>query len=174
MQEGYFFVQNATLWYYGIISQLELNQLFNRLTGMTPEYLPTKRRRPMLPEKKSKKWLNVFLIYAAIVFLGFVATRMILGSEINGRMIFMFALTAFGSALLPALAGYYGKMLFFMIYTSANLIGLLYMFKLVLMDSETGWADLTSVVVYIYLLPVGAFLALLAEVISYFRRNKNK
>ncbi len=128
----------------------------------------------MLPEKKSKKWLNVFLIYAAIVFLGFIATRMILGSEINGRMIFMFALTAFGSALLPALAGYYGKTLFFMIYTSANLIGLLYMFKLVLMDSETGWADLTSVVVYIYLLPVGAFLALLAEVISYFRSNKNK
>ena len=99
---------------------------------------------------------------------------MILGSEINGRMIVMFALTAFGSALLPTLAGYYGKTLFFMIYTSANLIGLLYMFRLVLMDSETGWADLTSVVVYIYLLPIGAILALLAEVIAHFRSKKSK
>ena len=128
----------------------------------------------MLPIKRSNKWINVFFIYAAIVFLGFIATRMILGSEINGRMIVMFALTAFGSALLPTLAGYYGKTLFFMIYTSANLIGLLYMFRLVLMDSETGWADLTSVVVYIYLLPIGAILALLAEVIAHFRSKKSK
>jgi len=125
----------------------------------------------MLPIKKSNKWINVFFIYAAIVFLAFIATRMILGSEINGRMIVMFAVTAFGSALLPVLAGYCGKTLFFMIYTSANLIGLLYMFQLVLKD--TGWADLTSVVVYIYLLPVGAILALLAEVIAHFRSKKS-
>ncbi len=127
----------------------------------------------MLPVKKSNKWLYVFFIYAAIVFIGFIATRLILGSEINGRMIIMFTLTSFASALLPVLAGYYGKMLFFMIYTSANLIGLLYMFKLVIMDNATGWADLTSVVVYIYLLPIGAILALLAEIISYFRSQKN-
>ena len=127
----------------------------------------------MLPVKKSNKWLYVLFIYAAIVFIGFIATRLILGSEINGRMIIMFTLTSFASALLPVLAGYYGKMLFFMIYTSANLIGLLYMFKLVIMDNATGWADLTSVVVYIYLLPIGAILALLAEIISYFRSQKN-
>ena len=127
----------------------------------------------MLPVKKSNKWLYVLFIYAAIVFIGFIATRLILGSEINGRMIIMFTLTAFASAFLPVLAGYYGKMLFFMIYTSANLIGLLYMFKLVIMDNATGWADLTSVVVYIYLLPIGAILALLAEIISYFRSQKN-
>lgn len=127
----------------------------------------------MLPVKKSNKWFYVLFIYAAIVFIGFIATRLILGSEINGRMIIMFTLTSFASALLPVLAGYYGKMLFFMIYTSANLIGLLYMFKLVIMDNATGWADLTSVVVYIYLLPIGAILALLAEIISYFRSQKN-
>ncbi len=128
----------------------------------------------MLPIKKSKKWFNVFLIYAAVVFLSFIATRLILGSELNGRIIVVFALIAFVSACLPVLAGYYGKTLFFKIYASANLIGLLYMFKLVLIDGATGWADLTSIVVYIYLLPVGAILALLAEVIGYFRSKKTK
>lgn len=127
----------------------------------------------MLPIKKSNKWLKVFLVYSVIVFLGFIATRMILGSEIEGRMIAIYALIAFGSACLPVLAGYYGKTLFFMIYTSSNLIALLYMFRLVLIDGAKGWADLTSIVVYIYLLPVGAFLALLAEIIHYFRNKRS-
>jgi len=127
----------------------------------------------MLPNKKSNKWFNVFLIYAVIVFLSFIATRLILGSNLDGRMLIVFAIVGFVSALLPSLAGYYGKMLFFMIYTSANLIGLLYMIKLVLMDGATGWADLTSIVVYIYLLPVGAILALLAEIIAYFKSKKS-
>lgn len=126
----------------------------------------------MLPIKKSNKWLNVFLIYTVIVFLGFIATRMILGSDLTGRLIAIYALIALGSAFLPVLAGYYGKTLFFMIYTSSNLIALLYMFRLVLIDGATGWADLTSIVVYIYLLPVGAFLGFLAEVIRHFRNKK--
>ena len=116
----------------------------------------------------------MFLIYSAIIFLAFVATRLILESEIDRNLIMILALTGFGSALLPVLAGYYGKTMFFKVYTSANLIGLLSMFKFVIADGSSGWADLTSFVVYLYLLPVGVILALLAEIIVTLRQKKTK
>lgn len=128
----------------------------------------------MLPEKKSKKWLNVLLIYTGIVFAGLMITRFLLGTALDARLIFNFFMLALGSAVLPVAAGYFGKSLFFKIYASTNFIALAYMFVLIVNNRAPGWEDLISIVVYVYLLPVGAILGLIAEVVQYFRKRKSK
>lgn len=128
----------------------------------------------MLPEKKSKKWLNVLLIYTGIVFVGLMITRFLLGTALDARLILNFFLLALGSAVLPVVAGYFGKSLFFKIYASTNFIALAYMFVLIVNNRAPGWEDLISIVVYVYLLPVGAILGVIAEVVQYFRKRKSK
>lgn len=127
----------------------------------------------MLPAQKSFKWINVFFIYAAIVFIGLIISRLILGTIIDIRLIIAFVILSIGSAILPVIAGYLGRQLFFKIYVSSNVVGLLYMITLVMSDRAPEWADLTSIVVYVYLLPVGAVLGLLAEVILYIKKRKS-
>ena len=46
-------------------------------------------------------------------------------------------------------------------------------FVLITRGQASGWADLTSIVVYVYLLPVAVVLGILAEVILYFKNKKN-
>ncbi|MCA0384785.1 MAG: hypothetical protein LCH34_04185 [Firmicutes bacterium] len=128
----------------------------------------------MLPEKKSKKWLNVLLIYTGIVFVGLMITRFLLGTALDARLILNFFLLSLGSAVLPVVAGYFGKSLFFKIYASTNFIALAYMFVLIVNNRAPGWEDLISIVVYVYLLPVGAILGVIAEVVQYFRKRKSK
>lgn len=127
----------------------------------------------MLPDKKSNRWLIVFIAYVGVVFTGLITTRLILGSAIDSKVLFGFLILSLGSAVLPVIAGYIGKGLFFKIYTSSNVIALAYMFVLVQSDRGTGWADLTSIAVYIYLLPIGAVLGLIAELIAYFKQKKS-
>lgn len=127
----------------------------------------------MLPKKRNSKWIVVYLAYAAIVFAGLLATRLILKTVIDDRLVIALALLSFGSALLPSLAGFFGKSMFFKIYVGCNLFALTYMFVLITSGRAPGWADLTSIVVYVYLLPVAVVLGILAEVIFYFKKKKN-
>lgn len=128
----------------------------------------------MLPEKKSNQWIKVLLIYTGIVFAGLMVTRFLLGTALDARLYVNFFLLSLGSAAIPVIAGYFGKDLFFKIYAGTNLIALGYMFVLILNNGAAGWEDLISIVVYVYLLPVGAVLGILAEVIKYFRMRKSK
>ena len=126
----------------------------------------------MLPDKKSNQWIVVLFIYAGIVFTGLILTRVILGTDIDSRLIFSFLILSFGSAILPTIAGYLGRSMFFRIYVSSNIFGLVYMFVLIVSNRTPGWADLTSIVVYVYLLPVGIILGLLAELIFYVKNRR--
>ena len=38
----------------------------------------------MIPSKKSKKWIGVFIFYTVVVLISLLATRFILGSEVLG------------------------------------------------------------------------------------------
>jgi hypothetical protein len=128
----------------------------------------------MLPDKKTKKWLNVLLIYTGIVFVGLMGTRFLIGTALDARLTFNFFLLSLGSAMIPVVAGYFGKSLFFKIYASTNFIALAYMFVLIVNNQAPGWEDLITIVVYVYMLPVGAILGLIAEVIQYFRKRKSQ
>lgn len=127
----------------------------------------------MLPKKKSSRWIVFYLAYVAIIFLGLLATRLLLNTTIDGSLLIALAILSFGSALLPSLAGFFGKRQFFRVYVASNLIALAYMFVLITSGQAPGWADITSIVVYVYLLPVAVVLGILAEVILYFKNKKN-
>lgn len=127
----------------------------------------------MLPKERTSKWIVVYLAYAAIVFAGLLATRMILKTVIDDRLVIALVILSFGSALLPSVAGFFGKSMFFKVYVGCNLFGLAYMFVLITSGRASGWADLTSIVVYVYILPVAVILGVLAEVVFYFKRKRN-
>ncbi len=126
----------------------------------------------MLPNKQSNKWFRIFAIYALIVFFSFIATRLILNSALSGQLIFRFALLALVSASLPTGLGYLGRTTFFKIYTLGNLLGIFYMFYIVLANVSPGWGDLTSIAGYIVFIFIGLAVAVLIELIRFFSKKK--
>ena len=75
------------------------------------------RRLIMIPSKKSKKWIGVFIFYTIVVFISLLVTRLILVSEIVGNYIFAMLLISMGSALIPCIGGFLGRQMFFKVYT---------------------------------------------------------
>ena len=126
----------------------------------------------MLPSKKSKHWIGVFILYALVIFIGFIATRHILGSKIFGSYMFNLLGLSIFSALIPCIAGYLGKRLFFIIYTFCVIAGILYMFYVVLANIAPGWGELTSIVSFLFMVLVGVVLALVTEIIVYIVKRK--
>lgn len=126
----------------------------------------------MIPSKKSKKWIGVFIFYAVVVFISLLATRLILGSEILGDYIFSMLLISIVSALIPCIGGFFGRQIFFKVYTFSVAVGILYMFYVVLGNTSPGWGDLTSIVGYLFTIGVGAIVGLLTELIFYFVKTR--
>lgn len=126
----------------------------------------------MLPLKKSSKWIGFFILYTIVIFIGLISTRFILGSEIFGRYILGLLIISMVSALIPCIGGYLGKRIFFIVYTLSALVGILYMFYVVLGNTAPGWGDLTSIVGYLFIVAIGIVLALVTEVIYYFTKAK--
>jgi hypothetical protein len=126
----------------------------------------------MIPLKKSNNWVGVFIFYSLVIFIGLLTSRFVLGSEFFVRYILAMLLIAMVSALIPCIGGFLGKRIFFIIYTLSVIVGILYMFYVVLGNTSPGWGDLTSIIGYLFIVVVGAVLALLTEVIIYFVKPK--
>lgn len=122
----------------------------------------------MIPTKKSSKWIWVFLLYTIVIFIGLLATRVILGSEILDRYIFSLLIISIGSALIPSIGGFLGNRNFFIVYSLSAILGIFYMFYVVLGNASPGWGDLTSIIGYLFIIGVGTVLALVTEVVRYF------
>ena len=126
----------------------------------------------MLPLKKSNRWIWVFILYTIIIFTGLLTSRFILGSEIFVKDILSLLLISMVSALIPCIGGFLGKRVFFLIYTFCTIVGILYMFYVVLGNTSPGWGDLTSIVGLLFMVGVGASLGLVVEVVLYFIKRK--
>ncbi|MBU3112929.1 hypothetical protein [Clostridium lacusfryxellense] len=126
----------------------------------------------MLPLKKSNRWIWVFIIYTTIIFTGLLTTRFILGSEIFVKYILSLLLISAVSALIPCIGGFLGKRVFFIIYTFCTIVGILYMFYVVLGNTAPGWGDLTSIVGLLFMASVGAASGIVVEVILYIVKRK--
>lgn len=125
-----------------------------------------------MPLKKSNTWIGVFIFYTLVIFIGLLTSRFVLGSEFFVRYILAMLLIAIVSALIPCIGGFLGKRIFFIIYTLSVIVGILYMFYVVLGNTAPGWGDLTSIVGYLFIVGVGSVLALVTEVIIYFVKTK--
>jgi hypothetical protein len=128
----------------------------------------------MIPVKKSNKWLGVFLLYILVVLISFIATRVILDRTLSVDYVVRLLIISLGSAILPCLCGYFGKRVFFLVYTLSVIIGIVSMFYIVIADTSPGWGDLSSIVSYVLIIGIGILLALIAEVIAYFINARRK
>jgi hypothetical protein len=125
----------------------------------------------MVPVERSRRWLSIFGIYAIVVFVAFLLTRALLGSEIFIRYILVMMILSIVTAVIPSIAGYYGKRTFFSIMAAATTVGIVYMFYVVLGNTEPGWGDLSSIVGFLLIVGVGAGLGLAAEAGIYLMRR---
>ena len=128
----------------------------------------------MIPPPKSKKWIVVFILFTVVVFIGLLTTRVLFGSTLSNQSIMSFLLISIVSALIPSIGGFLGKQVFYSIFTLSTIVGILYMFYVVLGNTAPGWGDLTSIIGYLFIVGIGAVLALVTEIVYYFIKTKKQ
>lgn len=128
----------------------------------------------MIPVKKSKSWLIVFIIYTIIIFAALIATRILITSDYLVDSIPGLLLLSLCSALLPSIAGYFGKHIFFIIYSLAAIIGIIYAFYVAIGDIAPGWGTLTSIIGYLFILFFGIVVAFIGETIYSLMKFRDK
>jgi hypothetical protein len=127
-----------------------------------------------MPTERSRHWLVIFVIYATIIFLSLLLTRALLGSHIFFRYVLVMLIISVITAVLPSIGGYFGKIMFFVVTSIAVAIGIIYMFYVVLGNTEPGWGDLSSIVGFLLIVGVGSGLGLAAEAGIYLIRQQNR
>lgn len=128
----------------------------------------------MLPDKNSRKWFILFLIYAIVIFLAFLATKLRLGDGALNRGLRGILIISVFTSLVPCIGGYMGKRIFFIVYTISVVIGLAYSLYAVFADIAPGWSELTSVIGYLFVVGIGFIVAANAELINYFVQNRKR
>lgn len=118
-----------------------------------------------MPPKKSNQWMWIFILYTVITFISLLTTRVLFGSDILDRSIISLLMIAIVTSIMPSIAWILGKRIFFNIYTVSTIVGISYLFYVVLGNTAPGWGDLTSIVGYLFIVGVGAFIAFVAEVV---------
>lgn len=126
-----------------------------------------------LTKKKSIRWIYVLAIVFIINIGSLLITRIMLGSAINSKNAIGFAVISIIAALAACL-GYFGKKAFSYLFILFNLIGILYMYYIAIMDKNSGWADLTSIVGFMFMSCIGILLGILTEIILRARSGKAK
>lgn len=143
---------------------------FNKTTDFL---ILTKRRMPMIPEKKSKKWLQILISYFLIILIALTLSRYIVGTPITLRILISTIILAFVSAAIPSLGGFFGRKIFFYVFTLINIFAILYMMFVIVTDASPGWTDITSMIIYLFVTSVGLFVAIIVDLIHYFITKHN-
>ncbi len=130
----------------------------------------------MIPERHSKKWFILFIVYTSLVLVVFLFSKILLGGDALRRGIQGILLLSIGSSLLPCIGGYLGKRIFFIVYTFSVIVGMIYALYTIIADTSPGWGDLTSIIGYLFIIGIGFIVAANAELANYFiqKRRKNK
>lgn len=128
----------------------------------------------MLPARYSRKWFLLFIIYAAVIFAVFYLTKRYLGVAAANRRAGGVLVLAILTSMIPCIGGYMGKRIFFTLFSVSVVVGLAYALYAVFADIAPGWAELTSIIGYMFIVGIGFIVAANAELISYFLRNRKK
>ena len=118
----------------------------------------------MLPIKKSFRWIyvlaGVFTINAAALLMSRVALGMAITVQIA---ISLAALSLIVSAI--ASVGYFGARIFSNVFILFDILGLGYMYYIILSDKNGGWADLTSAIGFVVFAGLGIIAGIITEII---------
>lgn len=125
----------------------------------------------LLPKPKSKKWLYVFLLVFIINFLALIIGQRILIPKLSFQNILSFFLLSIVISGISSF-GYFGMEIFSPVFMLTNVISITYYFIILIKNNDTGWADLTSIISYLFVLAIGIILGLIGEGINYLIRSK--
>lgn len=128
----------------------------------------------LLPTKKSYSWIYVLAGVFTINIVALLMSRVILNITVNITNIIAFALL---SLLVSGIAsvGYFGIKIFSYAFILFDILGLSYIYIIILSNKNDGWADLTSVIAFIVIVCMGIFTGIIFELIyRIIRRNKVK
>jgi hypothetical protein len=126
----------------------------------------------MVPNKKSKKWFAVLILYFLVVFVSMILSRIIVGTQITVNVVISMVILSLISAVVPSVAGFMGRHIFYSIFTSINLLALVYLFYIVITDRSPGWSDLTSIISYLMVVAIGFVVAVVIDLIFLIRSRK--
>lgn len=126
----------------------------------------------MLKSKKYNQTFIIFIFYTIVVLLGFLITRAILDSKVYGRYMLIVTVISMVSALIPSIGKFLGRINFFIVSTLSILIGILYMFYVVIGKTAQAWSELASIVGYLFIVGAGFVLAIVIEIISHFFKTQ--
>lgn len=125
----------------------------------------------MLPQKKSFKWIYVFLFIFILNLAALLFGRVLLHAAITGQNATGFAILSLIAAIMASL-GYFGFRMLSGLFIFSDLAGIFYMFYIIISGKSDGWADLTSIIGYMFIGCAGFALGIAAEILS--RRMRKK
>lgn len=117
------------------------------------------------PSPKSKIWWAIWLVLAALNAGLLLLSREMLHQSIPAMQILYFCGISLLIASGMSIAGYLGKKPFALVMLIGNVLALAYVFYLVLTRAKGGFADIGSVVGYIFICAIGFLAAGVVQII---------
>ena len=124
-----------------------------------------------LPAKNSQSWFYIW----AVTFVGntllLIISRALLNQEITAQNILGFSIVSFLITLF-VLPGYFGWRLLSFGVLLGNIVGLIYLFYLILTVKNDGWIDLTSIFAFLSVVVIGLITGILAQIVIPLTKRK--
>lgn len=119
-----------------------------------------------LPARRSKWWIAVFAVFAAVVFGFFLFVRTVMqGQPVNMQFIVANTVLSLILAFVACIFGYFNAHLVF-IFTAAGVIaGMVLM--LITISKNTGWEDLIGFILFLEFSVFGFVAGILLQVIHF-------
>jgi len=125
----------------------------------------------VLPQKKSLKWIYVLLFIFILNLAALLFGRILLHAAISGQNTTGFAILSLIAAIMASL-GYFGFPMLSGVFILSDIAGIFYMYYIIISGKSDGWADLTSIIGYMFIGCAGFALGIAAEIVS--RRIRKK
>lgn len=117
-----------------------------------------------LPVKGASHWIIVLgIVFAANIAALFIS-RALIGQTMTMANAGAFVGLSLAIAVVSCL-GYFGFEVFSLMVLAGNLIGIIYLFFIILTNASQGWSDLTSLIGLFYFVAMGVVFGIMMQVI---------
>jgi hypothetical protein len=114
--------------------------------------------------KKSNKWFMFSGIFFILNIIAIFYSRNLLSLSLDSKNIIAIIGISFVVALFPA-SGYFGLKILPITVMVGNIIGIVYMYYIILGNRAQGWNDITSLIALLYFVAMGIAFGGLMEII---------
>ncbi len=117
-----------------------------------------------LPVKGSSKWVYVLGLVFIFNLATLLISRTLLGQAMTIQNTGAFIGISFLVGLIACI-GYFGLEVFSLMVLAGNLMGIVYLFYIILFNASPGWNDLTSLIGLLYFIAMGVVFGIMMQFI---------